>query len=153
MTRHAMTKECPIPNDERPKCGGSRPSDSESASQCRWSLVIGVWVLLGYWCLGIGQSRADEALTRVTFPGESSATSRRLADADKLASEGKWAVAVAEYQRLLDEAGDELVAVTPSRSVQARFLCQQRFVALPAAALRLYRDKVDARARRWLEQG
>ncbi len=89
----------------------------------------------------------------MVIPGESTSTARRLADADKLASDGRWDEAVREYQRILDEAGDDLVVVTPTRSVQARHLCRQRFAALPADALRKYRDTVDAGARKWLEQG
>lgn len=106
------------------------------------------------WMLAIAAlAGADEPLTRVTFPGESMGTARRLADAGQLAADSRWAEALGEYQRILDEAGDDLVALSPSRCVQARQVCRQRFVALPSAALRVYRDKVDGRARRWLEQG
>src|SRR5262249_43831883 len=33
------------------------------------------------------------------------------------------------------------------------YLCHQRLTALPAEALRLYRDRVESQAKQWLEQG
>jgi len=45
------------------------------------------------------------------------------------------------------------VPVHAGLSVQARKLCHARIAALPAEALRLYRARVDAQARQWLEQG
>jgi outer membrane protein assembly factor BamB len=95
---------------------------------------------------------ADEPPGRVSLPGESAAGARRLAAIDQLAADGRWAEAVEEYRRLGDEAGQELVPVHAGLSLQARKLCHLRLSALPADALRLYRTKVDARAKRWLEQ-
>jgi outer membrane protein assembly factor BamB len=96
---------------------------------------------------------AAEPASSVRLPGENSAIARRLAAAEKLAAQAQWAEALDEYQRIIDEGGDALVPVEHGPSVQARRLCHQHLAALPADALRLYRQRVDARARKWLEQG
>src|SRR5262249_43032330 len=65
----------------------------------------------------------------------------------------QWAEAIDEYQRILTEAGDDLVPLDPRHSLRARQLCHLRLAALPPAALRLYRARVDPQAKKWLEQG
>ncbi len=96
---------------------------------------------------------ADEVLPRIGLPGEEPRTARRLADADKLAAQQQWAEALDEYQRILTEAGDDLVPLDPRRSVQARYLCHLRLAALPPPGLQLYRARVDPQAKKWLDQG
>src|SRR5581483_2772429 len=79
------------------------------------AFVAAVCLIVACCSLGSGSlCAADEGVTRVTFPSESTATARRLADADRLAADGKWDEAIAEYQRILDEAGDTLVTRTPT---------------------------------------
>src|SRR5262249_1781281 len=105
-----------------------------------------------------------ETRTRVGLPGESLPVARRLERAAKLVAEKQWTDAVDEYQRILDEAGDVLVplgqgggqgaeAAGPRRCIHARWLCHWRLAALPPEALTLYRSRVDAQAKKWLEQG
>jgi outer membrane protein assembly factor BamB/tetratricopeptide (TPR) repeat protein len=95
----------------------------------------------------------EEVLSRILLSGESPRTSRRLAAADKLVLEHKLAEAVEEYQRIIGEAGDDLVPLNGRHSVQARRLCQLRLAALPVEGLRLYRARVDSQARKWLDLG
>jgi outer membrane protein assembly factor BamB len=94
-----------------------------------------------------------EPASSVRLPGESGAIARRLAAADRLAGQGQWAEALDEYQRIIDEGAGALVPTEHGPSVQARRLCHLRLAALPADVLRLYRQRVDGRARGWLEQG
>jgi len=92
----------------------------------------------------------------VKLPGESTATARRLAEARKRVEQRQWADAVDEYQRILEEAGDDLVALDPQKPqlcVQARRLCHSALAALPAEALKLYRRRADELAKKWLDQG
>lgn len=116
------------------------------------------WVLVGL-SLALGAARAGGAegnLDQVKLPGESKSTARRLAAADKLAADQQWSEAVDEYGHILEEAGDDLVRLDledPRHLVQARRLCHLRLSVLPAAALSLYRKRVDEQARKWLEQG
>jgi outer membrane protein assembly factor BamB len=95
----------------------------------------------------------DELLTRTILAGESARTARRVAAADKLVAEQKWAEAVEEYQRILTEDGDDLVRLDARHCLQARRLCHLRLAVLEPAGLRLYRSRVDSRAKKWLDQG
>ena len=76
--------------------------------------------------------------------------------AHKTVEQGKWSEAIVEYQRILEEAGDELVALDPQKPqlcVQARRVCHSAIAALPAEALKLYRRRADEPAKKWLAQG
>jgi outer membrane protein assembly factor BamB len=111
------------------------------------SVLVGVTVALGQ------PLTETEVLARISLPGESRQIARRLLAADQLAAEKKWGEAVAHYERILHEGGNDLVPVDPHGSVQARWLCHQRLAHLPPEALRLYRAHVDIQAKRWLDQG
>ncbi|HZY88979.1 MAG TPA: hypothetical protein VFE78_29410, partial [Gemmataceae bacterium] len=98
-----------------------------------------------------GRARAAD-LPAVLLSGEAKSTATRLAAAQKLLDEKKWPEAVAELQAVVDTAGDTLVPLEAGRSVQARRLCHARLAALPPEALRLYRDRVEPQARKWLAE-
>ncbi len=116
------------------------------------------YLVLGLLCLGgmVGIAHAappeEEALARIVIAGETPRTARRLAAADKLADQQKWTEAVDDYQRILSEAGDDLVPLNSRHCVQARRLCHLRLSASPPAALRQYRSRVDVQAQKWLDQ-
>jgi outer membrane protein assembly factor BamB len=95
----------------------------------------------------------DDRANLAGLPGEVPNTARRIAAADKLAAQKQWAEAIEEYQRILSEAGDDLVALSPRHAIQARWVCHCRIAALPAEQLAAYRNRVDAQARKWFEQG
>jgi outer membrane protein assembly factor BamB len=103
--------------------------------------------------LAAGSLPAGEPPTRVPLPGESAGTGRRFDAADRLAADKKYADAAEEYARIIDEAGDDLVAVDAHLAIPARRLCHTRLAALPPEALRPYRTRVDPQAKKWLEQG
>jgi outer membrane protein assembly factor BamB/tetratricopeptide (TPR) repeat protein len=86
--------------------------------------------------------------------GESRGTAGRLEDARKKIAEQNWPEAIAELQSILDTpAGDDLVPVSPGHSVAARRLCHLQIARLPPEALKLYRNRVEPQARKWLAQG
>ncbi len=99
------------------------------------------------------ESSAQETADRTTVAGEAPATARRLEAADKLASEKKWAEAVEEYQRIIDDAGDDLVPLDGRHSLRARRACHLRLAALPPQALGVYRERTDVQAKKWLDAG
>jgi outer membrane protein assembly factor BamB len=99
------------------------------------------------------QPPEEELLARIRIPAESGRTARRIIAADQLAAERKWPEAVDEYQRVLSEAPDDLIPLDKRHSVQARRLCHLRIAALPPAALKIYRGRVDSQAKRWLDEG
>jgi outer membrane protein assembly factor BamB len=90
------------------------------------------------------------------LPGESAPTARRLAEAHKRVEKEQWADAVEEYQRILDEAGDDLVPLDlqkPRHCVQARWLVHAALAKLPSAGRVLYQKRVDEQAKKWLDEG
>jgi outer membrane protein assembly factor BamB/tetratricopeptide (TPR) repeat protein len=95
---------------------------------------------------------AQEALSRTAFPGESMPTARRLETADKLVADGQAQTALDDYQRILEEAADDLVPVNARYSLPARTLCHLRLAALPADVLRTYRERVDGQVKKWWDQ-
>ncbi len=108
--------------------------------------------VLALTALSAGRLRAADA-PAVVLSGEAKAAAARLAVAQKLLEDKKWPEAVAELQAIIDTGGDALVPLSADRSVAARRLCHARLAALPPEALRLYRDRVEPQARKWLEEG
>jgi outer membrane protein assembly factor BamB len=98
-------------------------------------------------------SAAQVVPGRVSVPGESRATANRLAATAKLLADKQWSEAIDEYLQIQEESGDDLVPLDSRHSVSARRLCQKQLAALPPEALRLYRDRVESQAKKWLEQG
>jgi outer membrane protein assembly factor BamB len=86
--------------------------------------------------------------------GETRRTAQRFNEAAALERQQHWSEAVELYLRLIDEAGDDLVPsdADPNHLLPARALVHRRL----AARLELlgpYRDRVEPRAKRLLEQG
>jgi outer membrane protein assembly factor BamB len=94
---------------------------------------------------------AAEDLPPVVLPGESRATSLRLAEARKSIAQPKWADALEDLQAVLD-AGNDLAALDNRRSLQARWAAHAALASLPADTLAIYRRRVDGQAARWLAQ-
>jgi outer membrane protein assembly factor BamB len=90
----------------------------------------------------------------VVLPGESRTTASRLDEVRKKIADKQWPEAIADLQAILDSpAGDDLVAATPQHSLVARRLCHLQIAAFPPDALKLYRNRIDPQARKWLEEG
>src|SRR5262249_58799201 len=66
------------------------------------SLILVAWIALA------STVAAQEPVAPISISGESGSTGRRLAAADQLTADGQAAEAVAEYQRIIEEAGDDL---------------------------------------------
>ncbi len=116
------------------------------------------FAVIGGLALGLGAALSappGDVLPAIRLPGESPTTARRLAEAAQRADKQQWAEAVEEYQRILEEAGDDLVPLDPRKRahcLQARRLCAMQIARHPPL-LRLYRARVDDQAKKWLEQG
>src|SRR5438132_1833732 len=95
----------------------------------------------------------NEVLSRIGLSGESPRTARRLQAVDKMITDKQWPEAVDELQRIIVEAGNDLVPINTRHCIQARRLCQLRLASLPPDALRLYRGRVDSQAKKWLDEG
>jgi outer membrane protein assembly factor BamB len=120
---------------------------------------IRVLTLLAIWLL-LAQEVARPQAAKDTIPqaklvGESQRTASRLVSAQRKIEQGQWAEAIEELQAVLDEAGDDLVPLDVEQAghwVAARRQCHARFAALPPAALKQYRARVDAPAKKLLEK-
>jgi len=88
-----------------------------------------------------------------SLPGEEKRTRDDLDNAAKLAADQRWDDATRRYQQILAESGDLLVPVDANRSLPARWIVHQRLAALPPEARKIYRDRIDDTAKKWLEQG
>ena len=71
----------------------------------------------------------------VILSGENRATALRLAQARKRFDERAWPESIEELQAILNTAGNDLVSLTPTHSVQARRLCQLQLASLPPDAV------------------
>ena len=85
--------------------------------------------------------------------GDAPQTRKRLAEAEQKLLGGKAADAVEDLQRVLDEAGDDLVSVDGKHYRPARWLAHQLLGRLPADALKAYQARIDEPARKLLAAG
>lgn len=85
--------------------------------------------------------------------GDSPQTRKRLAEADAKVIAGKAADATDELQRILDEAGDDLVTLDQKQFRPARVIAFQILAKLPPADLKAYQDRTDEPARKLLDAG
>jgi outer membrane protein assembly factor BamB len=104
-------------------------------------------------CLVLPSAARADALPAVALPGESRPAGARLAEAIKRLQARKPAEAITLLQGLIDSGGNDLVERPGGRVVQARRLAHAALAGLPADALRLYRNRADPGARKWLEAG
>lgn len=65
----------------------------------------------------------------------------------------QWEEAVELLWKLPDLHGEKMLPVSSHRFVNVRDYCHLQLAAMPAAALAVYRDRVDAQARRLCEEG
>jgi outer membrane protein assembly factor BamB len=80
-----------------------------------------------------------------------SATASSIAEARKQIAAGHAAEGISRLQRLIDTAGDELVALDDHLWVPARWACQRELARLSADALAPYRRRIDGSARTPIE--
>lgn len=121
----------------------------------------------------LGGAYGAEVLLTASVPTESITAAQRRTAALGLAKEAArrleeekpatsglqeqlFTEAIDDYQRLVEESGDKLLPLDArgrTHCVQARWLVAFDLSRLPTPALRVYRNRVDNQARKWLEQG
>src|SRR5213082_3345766 len=108
-------------------------------------------VLIGLALLAPAAARPPAAES-ARLPGENPRTAQRFAEAAAREQGRRWAEAAEAYQRLIDEAGDDLVPLDAAgrQFVPARWLAHRRLAAR-AELLAAYRARVETRARRLLD--
>lgn len=100
-------------------------------------------------------STSAQPVTATRLRGEAEAvrTRKRLTEAQQKLTDNKPAEAADDLQKILDESGDDLVAVKDGQFVPARRLVQQYLAALPANTLATFRRRIDEPARKLLDAG
>ncbi|HEY3788621.1 MAG TPA: hypothetical protein VGL71_07190, partial [Urbifossiella sp.] len=96
---------------------------------------------------------AQPAPEPAALRGESPQTRKRLAEAEQKILGGKAADAVEELQRILDEAGDDLIGVEGKHHRSARWVVHHILAKLPPEVLKTYRDRIDESARKLFDAG
>jgi outer membrane protein assembly factor BamB len=120
---------------------------SRGCAATRLLLIVG---LLG----GMRPSvHADDLPPLAVLSGESRKAANLLDDVRKQLADKQWPQALDGLQALLNAPDDGLVPVNPRHDVQMRRLCHVLIANLPPDVLTQYRDRVEAQAKRWLEQG
>ena len=111
--------------------------------------LAAVAVLLAAAAAACGQPPVEPAVLR----GDSPQTRKRLAEAEAKLLAGKAADAADDLQRVLDEAGDDLVGLDGRQFRPARLVAHGLLARLPADALKTYQNRVDAPAKLLLDAG
>src|SRR6516165_11816771 len=94
-----------------------------------------VWIGTALVALPAAQGQpAKDTIPPARLTGSSPRVAARLAAAQAKAERTQWADAIAEYQNILDDHGDELTPLdpkNPDHCVSVRYLCHVRIAALP----------------------
>jgi len=90
---------------------------------------------------------------RLRGEAEAGTTRKRLSEAQQKMQAGRATEAADEWQRILDEAGDDLVLVRNNNFQPARKLVQQSMAALPADTLKAYQNRLEEPAKKLLDAG
>ena len=88
-----------------------------------------------------------------TLRGDLPQTRKRLAEAEQKLLNGNAAEAVEELQRILDEAGDDLVTIDGKQYRAARWYAHGILAKLPPDILKTYQARIDEPARKLLDAG
>jgi len=83
--------------------------------------------------------------------GDSAQTRNRLTEAEQKLTNKQATEAIDALQRVLDDAGDDLVSADGKQYRPARRFAHQILARLPAEALKAYQDRIDAPAQKLLD--
>ena len=105
--------------------------------------------------LGASVARAQPPvpLDPASLQGDSPQTRKRLAEAEQKVLGGKAPDAIEDLQRILDEAGDDLITVDGKQFRPARWVAHQILAKLPPNTLKAYQGRIEEPARKLLDAG
>ncbi len=97
-------------------------------------------------------------------PDSSGQAEKLLINAANLAEDRQWSEAINIYQRVIDQYGDKVVMLPKDAAgvdasgdfalyVDQRRFCHAAIAHLPPEARQIYRNRIDAMAQRWFQQG
>ena len=115
---------------------------------CGWVLVT---VVVPAWAQA---PSARFQLSDSVFLDKADSAARRHLEQVKTYLDGEqWDEAIETLRQLAENHGDKMLPLTERRYVSLRNFVHLQLVSLPPEALELYRNRVDAQAKRWFEEG
>jgi outer membrane protein assembly factor BamB len=129
-------------------------SPSGRALAAAWCLVLG---LLPSWRTGAVWAQfvaGPEVLSEAIDVDQADSSVRaHLERVRAYVADRQWDEAVETLRQVMENHGAKVIALTPTRYVNVTDYCHVQIAALPPEALALYRQRVDAVARNWYEDG
>ncbi|MGD9723690.1 MAG: PQQ-binding-like beta-propeller repeat protein [Pirellulales bacterium] len=98
-------------------------------------------------------SAPDELSDSIDLDQADSAVRTHLERVRAFVADRQWDEAVETLRQVMETHGSKVIALTPTRYVNLTDYCHVQIAALPAEALALYRQRVDALAENWYEVG
>jgi outer membrane protein assembly factor BamB len=88
----------------------------------------------------------------VTLDQADSASRTHLERVTAFLADEQWDEAIETLRQVMENQSSKVVEISPGRYINMRNYCQMRLAALPAPALELYRQRVDAQAQRQYDE-
>ncbi len=82
-----------------------------------------------------------------------SAVNKQFEQVKAYVADRQWNEAVDALIHLMENSGNKLYGVTDKRYVSVREYCHLQLASLPSEARMIYRNRVDAQAKKWYEEG
>lgn len=126
---------------------------------CRAYAAIALWAVVGWHWGGrfaAGQffGPAQVELSSAVHVDEAdNAIRAQLVRVRACVADQQWDEAVETLRQIMENPGGKVIGITDRHYVNLTDYCHAQIAALPPAALTLYRQRVDALAQKWYEQG
>lgn len=140
----------------------SRQGDRACKGKLRLCLLLAIAAL---WVAGAGRAMAQGPHRSATkfYPDSSDTAEALLRNAAGHARDGQWAEAIEIYQRIIDQYSDKVAKFPRAEDprgeddfvlfVDLRAHCHRLLAKLPPEGRAIYRNRVDAMAQRWFQEG
>ena len=102
---------------------------------------------------GFGFSNQFELSNSVHLDEADAATKTHLERARAFLANQQWDEGIEVLRQVMENHGGKVVAVDSRRYISIREYCHLQLAEMPAAALALYRDRVDPQAEKWYADG
>jgi outer membrane protein assembly factor BamB len=94
-----------------------------------------------------------ELAEAVTLDRADTAARTYLKRVRQYVADAQWGEATETLRRVMEESGDKMFEVSPTRYLSVRDYCHLQLSSLPPDGLAVYRSQLDPAARAWYEQG
>jgi tetratricopeptide (TPR) repeat protein len=118
-----------------------------------WILAVAVPLVCASSAVAQFASGPYELSSSVSLDEADSSVRTHLERVKACVADHQWDEAVESLRRLMETDGGKMISITPSRYVNLADFCHVQIAALPDEALALYRQRVDALAQAWYDEG